>query len=99
MRFWGTLVVMPLAGCIGIGAAPPDISDDVDDPEYEDESEVEGLVADDSAPENPVPIHVIGEQLEVCASSLNQRSGPGTSHAILRQIPEDEVVTILAESG
>jgi murein endopeptidase len=90
---------MPFGGCIGIGAAPPDVSDEIDDPEYEDESEVEGI-ADDTAAENLVPIHAIGEQLKVCgATGLNQRSGPGTSHAILRTIPEDEVVTILAESG
>jgi len=89
---------MPFAHAGCMGAAPPDISDD---PEYEDESEVEGIVADDEAADQMlVPIHAIGGQLKVCgASSLNQRSGPGTSYTILRSIPEDEVVTILAESG
>jgi murein endopeptidase len=106
MRNWGTLLFavlgMLFAGCMG--AAPPDVADGydpVDDPEYEDESEVEDVLADDGAADAMlVPIHAIGGQMKVCgASGLNQRSGPGTSYMILRTIPEDQVVTILAESG
>ena len=102
MKSWGKLLVVvvavPFVGCVG--AAPPDVIDDIDDPEYEDESEVEDIQADEDATEMFVPIHAIGGQLKVCgASGLNQRSGPGTSYMILRTIPEDQVVTVLAESG
>ncbi len=37
-----------------------------------------------------------GSRARVCASALNQRSGPGTSYGILRVIPSDTTVTILA---
>ncbi len=36
-----------------------------------------------------------GSSARVCASALNQRSGPGTGYAILRVIPSDTTVTIL----
>jgi murein endopeptidase len=88
-----------ISGCM-VGSDASVDEPDIYDPEYEDESEVEGIADDHADDAMLVPIHAIGGQLRVCgATSLNQRSGPGTSHAILRSIPEDEVVTILAESG
>jgi murein endopeptidase len=89
-------LLLVMSACVGNAPSDPD----ADDPELEDESEVEDVIADEAADGMAIAIHAIGGRLRVCgASSLNQRSGPGTNHPVLRAIPEDEQVTILEESG
>ena len=41
----------------------------------------------------------VGEKAEVTASSLNLRSGPGTSYAVIASMPKGTIVDVLSESS
>ncbi len=93
------LVVAALSACTVTVENGLVIPDDPDDPEFEDESLVMELPAEESDVDpgmGELTFLAIGERLRVCgATSLNQRSGPGTQHAILRAMPEDARVTVV----
>jgi SH3 domain-containing protein len=46
-----------------------------------------------------IPSFTIGQLVQVCGSDVNQRSGPGTSYAVLRVIPVGTTLTVQAQSG
>ncbi len=88
-----TVLLVLLAACVG--EAPPDI----DDPEWEDESEVEGIANDEAALNADMSAgFTIGAKLRVCgATGLNQRAGAGAEFAVQVIIPEDAEVTGLEQ--
>jgi hypothetical protein len=61
--------------------------------------ELEGDVGDDTAESLSAIAATIGGQARVTASSLNLRSGPGTTHRVLTTMPQGSLVTVVARSG
>jgi hypothetical protein len=83
------IAVIALSSCAGEAPHDPDPSDP--DPSEPDEESTTTTI---SGPIEP------GTKLKVCnATSLNQRSGPGTSYSILRALPGGAEVTVVATSG
>jgi hypothetical protein len=86
----GIVAMLAIAACVG--EAPS--SQPSDEPSDEPNADV-----DEEAP-STLGALASGTQLRVCnATSLNQRSGPGTTYSVLRTMPAASVVTVVATSG
>lgn len=81
------LEVTACSGTVSFSRAGGDVGDDTP------------AADENNAGQLAVPSFNVGQQVQVCGSDVNQRSGPGTTYSVLRVIPIGTTLTVDAQSG